>query len=65
MNERVAQSTPFMVDTEAGVRAMVEAIEDEKESAIVPPWPWLPAGLAMRHLPMSVLRRVPVVQKFV
>jgi short-subunit dehydrogenase len=65
MNERVAQGTPFMVDTVPGVRAMVDAIEDEKDSAMIPSWPWLPAGLAMRHLPMSVLRRVPVVQKFV
>lgn len=65
MNERVAQGTPFMVDTETGVRAMVEDIEAEKESALVPAWPWVPAGLAMRHLPMPVLRRLPVVGKFV
>jgi short-subunit dehydrogenase len=65
MNERVAQGTPFMVDTEPGVRAMVEAIEDEKESAFVPTWPWLPVGVMMRHLPVPVLRRLPVLGTFV
>jgi short-subunit dehydrogenase len=30
MNEKVAQRTKFMVDTETGVRAMVDAIEKRK-----------------------------------
>jgi short-subunit dehydrogenase len=57
MNERVTH-TPFMVDTATGVRAMVDAIEAEKAHALVPPWPWVPLGRAMRHLPLPVVRRM-------
>ena len=58
MNEKVAQHVRFMVDTETGVRAMVKAIEQRKEKANVPAWPWVPLGFAMRHLPMSVVRKL-------
>jgi short-subunit dehydrogenase len=58
MNEKVAQKTRFMVDTETGVRAMVKAIEARKEKANVPAWPWVPIGFAMRHLPMRYVRRL-------
>jgi short-subunit dehydrogenase len=57
MNERVP-NTPFMVDTVSGVRAMVAAIEKQRASARVPAWPWEPLGLAMRHLPLGVVRRL-------
>jgi short-subunit dehydrogenase len=57
MNERVSR-TPFLVDTETGVRAMVDAIEAEKANALVPRWPWVPLGKAMRHLPLSLVRRI-------
>ncbi|HEX6869692.1 MAG TPA: SDR family oxidoreductase [Micromonosporaceae bacterium] len=57
MNERVAQKTRFMVDTEPGVRAMVKAIERRKGKAYVPAWPWVPIGIAMRVLPLSAIRR--------
>ncbi len=57
MNERVSR-TPFLVDTETGVRAMVEAIEKEKANALVPPWPWVPLGKAMRHLPLPLVRKI-------
>jgi short-subunit dehydrogenase len=56
MNERV-KNAPFMVSTEKGVRAMVEAIEKEKAHAKVPAWPWVPMGFVMRHAPLSVVRR--------
>ena len=36
MNEKVAQKTKFMVDTETGVKAMVNAIEKRKEKALRP-----------------------------
>ena len=39
MNEKV-KNTPFIVDTETGCRAMVNAIEKEKARAWVPAWPW-------------------------
>ncbi len=57
MNERVSH-TPFIVDTVPGVTAMVDAIEKEKAHALVPPWPWVPVGKAMRHLPLPVVRRI-------
>ena len=57
MNERV-KNTPFMVDTEVGVRAMVDAIEKEKANALVPAWPWVPLGKAIRHLPLSLVRKL-------
>jgi NADP-dependent 3-hydroxy acid dehydrogenase YdfG len=49
---------PFMVSTERGVAAIVDAIEKEKASAHVPPWPWVPLGFALRHLPLPLARRL-------
>jgi NADP-dependent 3-hydroxy acid dehydrogenase YdfG len=57
MNEHVSNA-PFIVPTEKGVRAMVDAIEQEKPRAHVPAWPWVPLGAAMRHLPLPVVRRL-------
>ena len=58
MNEKVAQSTPMMTSTEKGVRAMVAAIEKEKDTAYVPPLPWAPLSVVMRHAPISVLKKL-------
>lgn len=58
MNDKVEQQTKFMVDTETGVRAMVEAIEKGVDNARVPSWPWKPLGTAMRHLPLKVVRKL-------
>lgn len=58
MNDKVAQKTKFMVDTETGVRAMVAAIEKRKEKAYVPAWPWVPIGFVLRNAPMSVVRKL-------
>ena len=58
MNEKVESKTKFMVDTETGVKAMVDAIEKRKAKANVPAWPWVPLGLAMKHLPMSMVRKL-------
>lgn len=57
MNERVTKA-PFMVSTEKGVTAMVEAIEKEKPRAHVPAWPWVPLGFALRHMPLPLARRL-------
>ncbi|MGN6131662.1 MAG: SDR family oxidoreductase [Nocardioidaceae bacterium] len=57
MNERVKHA-PFMVGTEEGVHAIVEAVEKERARADVPPWPWVPLGLAMRFLPLRLARRL-------
>jgi short-subunit dehydrogenase len=58
MNERVAKKVRGMVSTEKGVRAMVEAIEKEKDSACVPPLPWAPMSVVMKHAPLPVLKRL-------
>jgi short-subunit dehydrogenase len=58
MNERVAQRTPLMADTTAGVRAMVRAIDREVATAAVPTWPWRPLSVVIRHAPLRLLRRL-------
>ncbi len=50
--------TPLMTSTEKGVRAMVEAIEKEKKSAVVPAWPWVPLGFVVKRVPVGLLRRM-------
>jgi short-subunit dehydrogenase len=57
MNDGAA-TTPLMTSTEKGVRAMVEAIEKEKDSAFVPPLPWAPLSVVMKHAPLPVLKRL-------
>jgi len=57
MNEQVAQRTPLMSSTADGVRAMVKAIERGVDEAAVPPWPWRPLGVVLRHAPLRVIRR--------
>jgi short-subunit dehydrogenase len=49
-------TTPLMVSTEKGVRAMVDAILAEKKQASVPAWPWKPLGFVLRHAPLGVVR---------
>jgi short-subunit dehydrogenase len=58
MNEGVAAEQPLMVSTEKGVRAIVAAIEKEKASACVPPLPWAPMSVVMRHAPLPLLKRL-------
>lgn len=53
-----ADRAKFMVDTEPGVTAMVRAIEARKQVAYVPAWPWVPLSIAMRVLPLSVVRKL-------
>jgi len=50
-------TTMLMVDTETGVRAMVEAIEKEKGRAVVPRWPWAPIAQVLRLLPPKYIKR--------
>lgn len=57
MNEKV-KNAPFMVSTEKGVAAIVDAVEKEKARAHVPAWPWVPVGAAMKHLPLPVVRKL-------
>ncbi|MBF6434943.1 SDR family oxidoreductase [Nocardia cyriacigeorgica] len=57
LNEQVANA-PFMVDAETGCRALAKAIEKEPDTAVVPAWPWAPISVAMRVLPLSLVRRL-------
>jgi short-subunit dehydrogenase len=57
MNERV-KATPFIVDTEAGCRALVAAIEHEPAEAYVPRWPWAVLGPILEHLPLSLIAKI-------
>jgi short-subunit dehydrogenase len=57
MNDRARKAPPFLVGTEKGVAAMVEAMERQRPSAHVPAWPWVPLGFALRHLPLPLARR--------
>ena len=57
MNDHAKKSPPFMVGTEQGVAAIVDAIEKQKPSAHVPAWPWVPLGFALKHLPLPLARR--------
>ncbi|HEY4570212.1 MAG TPA: SDR family oxidoreductase [Kribbella sp.] len=57
MNEHVS-NTPLIVGTEAGVRAIVAAIEAEKAKAYVPRWPWSPLARVMRYAPLPLLKRM-------
>jgi hypothetical protein len=48
----------MMASTEKGVHAIVSAIEKEKASACVPPLPWAPLSVVMKHAPLPVLKRL-------
>ncbi len=58
MNERVEHKVKFMVDTETGCRAMVDAIEREVDEAFVPRWPWAINARVMRYGPLGVVRKL-------
>jgi short-subunit dehydrogenase len=58
MNDRNPNPSPMLASTEKGVRAMVAAIEKEKDSACVPALPWAPLGVVMRHAPMPLFKKL-------
>ena len=58
MNERVAHKIKHMVELDTGVRAMVDAIEREVDSAYVPRWPWAISARVMRYAPLGVVRKL-------
>jgi short-subunit dehydrogenase len=53
-----ADTTMLMVDTETGVKAIVDAIEREPARAAVPRWPWAPLVQIFRLLPTRVAARI-------
>ncbi len=58
MNDGVEGSTPLMVSTEKGVRAMVSAIEKQVADACIPPLPWSLLAPVMKHAPLPILKRL-------
>ena len=58
MNSRSEGASPMLASTEKGVRSMVSAIEKEKKAAVVPAWPWVPLGFAIKRVPVGVLRKM-------
>ncbi|MFZ8167976.1 SDR family oxidoreductase [Alteromonas macleodii] len=57
INEKV-EKVPFIVDTDVGCRAMVNAINKEKANAFVPSWPWAIFHWIMRIAPASSIRKM-------
>ena len=58
MTARSESNKRLIVSTENGVREMVELIEKERASALVPQWPWTAVGTALKHLPRPLARRL-------
>ncbi len=58
MNDYAEPTSPLMATTEDGVRSMVKAIEKQVADACVPPLPWAPLSLLMKHAPLPVLKRM-------
>lgn len=50
--------TKLMASTDAGVRALVTAIDAEPRFAAVPGWPWRPLSYALRYLPDVITQRM-------
>ena len=53
-----AKKLPFEVDEKTGSHLLAKAIEKEPVKAYVPQWPWLPLGLAMKVLPLSIVNKL-------
>lgn len=53
-----AKKLPFEVDEKTGAHLLVKAIEKQPVKAYVPQWPWLPLGLAMKVLPLSLVNKL-------
>lgn len=57
INEKV-EKVPFMVDTETGCKAIINAIEKEGGNSYVPSWPWAILNRIMRIAPLSWLAKM-------
>jgi short-subunit dehydrogenase len=53
-----ARKRMFLVDAATGCRALARAIESERPTSFVPPWPWTPIAFLMRHVPLGLLVKV-------
>lgn len=57
INEKV-EKVPFIVDTETGCRAIINAIAKEGANYFVPSWPWAVMCRLMRIAPLSALAKL-------
>lgn len=53
-----AKKLPFEIDEKTGAHLLVKTIEKQPVKAYVPQWPWLPLGLAMKVLPLSLVNKL-------
>lgn len=53
-----AKRTQLIISSENGCRLLAKAIEREPGRAVVPAWPWVPIGIAMRLLPLSIVAKL-------
>ncbi len=58
MTARNESNNKLIVSTEKGVAEMVKLIEKQVDSASVPAWPWGPIGVALKHLPLPLARKL-------
>jgi hypothetical protein len=56
-SEMNPEPSPKLSKTVPAVRTMITAMERERRTAIVPPWPWAIGGTLMKVLPLSVVAR--------
>lgn len=52
------KNVPFIVDLETGCKALVSAIDKEKNNCYVPAWPWAWMQLVLRIAPLSWLKKM-------
>jgi len=57
INEKV-KNVPFIVDTETGCRAILNAIEKEGANYYVPSWPWAILCRLMKFAPLSMIAKM-------
>lgn len=58
MQTRTGRRHPLLTDAAAGCRALVDAIVREGDDVCVPRWPWSAFAFGLKHLPLSVVRRM-------
>lgn len=58
MTARNESNNRLIVSTEKGVAEMVKLIEKQVGRASVPAWPWRPVGVALKHLPLPLARKL-------
>lgn len=57
INEKV-KTTPFMVDTETGCKAILKAIEKEGANYYVPSWPWAIVTRLMKVFSLNMMAKM-------